>query len=66
MAQQAGHARARVKEGFCQAVSPRDDACNAEASYQCEICGLWFCAAHAEDESWHPCALAPGDEGGEG
>lgn len=66
MAQQAGHAAARAKEGICQGVSPMDDACSAKASYHCEICGQWYCAAHAEDESWHPCVLEPGDEGGEG
>jgi len=28
--------------------------------------GGLICEAHAEDEHWHPCALEPGDEGGEG
>jgi hypothetical protein len=66
MLQQAGQAKAREVEWSCQAVSPMDDACEAKASYHCGICGQWFCAAHAEDEAWHPCVLEPGEEGGEG
>lgn len=52
-------------ERICQAVSPIDEPCDATATFHCEICGRWFCAAHAEDESWHQCTLSEGDEGGE-
>jgi hypothetical protein len=38
-------------------------ACDSAATFHCGICGRWFCAAHAEDETWHTCE--PGDEGGE-
>jgi hypothetical protein len=27
--------------------------------------GRWFRAVHVEDQTWHACALEPGDEGGE-
>ena len=50
----------------CQGVSPMDEPCDAVGTYHCETCGRWFCAEHAEDEAWHPCALGHGDEGGEG
>jgi hypothetical protein len=43
-----------------------DETCDALASYQCGVCGKWFCAIHAENEVWHHCVLEPGDEGGEG
>jgi len=65
MLQQANHTESRSLEWTCQAVSPMHDPCNALARYHCDVCGRWFCADHAEDEAWHPCELAPGDEGGE-
>jgi hypothetical protein len=43
-----------------------DDPCESSASFYCAKCGQWFCQIHADDESWHACVLAPGDEGGEG
>lgn len=66
MLQQVNQTESPGLEWICQAVSPMDDPCNAKATYHCDICGLWFCAEHADDDAWHPCALAPGDEGGEG
>jgi hypothetical protein len=53
-------------ERLCQGVSPNDEPCDYPATIHCPTCGRWFCDAHAEDEEWHPCLLAPGDEGGEG
>jgi hypothetical protein len=50
-------------ERLCQAVSPSDERCDYPATVHCAKCGSWFC--DAEDEEWHPCALVPGDEGGE-
>ena len=32
----------------------------------CGICGRWFCAVHADDETRHICVVEPGEEGGEG
>jgi len=56
-----------ASERVCQAVSPEGESCNfIPATVHCPKCGGWFCEAHAEDEHWHPCALEPGDEGGEG
>jgi hypothetical protein len=56
-----------ASERACQAVSSDGDTCNLiPATVHCPNCGEWFCEAHAEDEHWHPCALEPGDEGGEG
>jgi hypothetical protein len=65
MLQQANQTVARDLEWSCQAVSPMGDPCNSVATFHCGICGRWFCAAHAEDESFHTCILEPGDEGGE-
>jgi hypothetical protein len=53
-------------ERLCQGVSPNDEPCDYPATIHCPTCGRWFCDAHAEDEEWPPCLLAPGDEGGEG
>jgi len=50
---------------LCQAVSANDEPCDYPATVHCTICARWFCDAHAEDELWHSCMLAPGDEGGE-
>ncbi|HYA63860.1 MAG TPA: hypothetical protein VED66_11705 [Candidatus Sulfotelmatobacter sp.] len=66
MLQQVNSTESQGMARTCQAVSPMDDPCTARASYYCDICGRWFCAEHAEDDSWHVCELAPGDEGGEG
>jgi hypothetical protein len=52
-------------ERLCQAVSPSDEPCDYPATVHCSRCGRWFCDAHAEDEEWHLCVLAPADEGGE-
>jgi hypothetical protein len=57
--------RGRDLEWSCQAVSPMDEPCDSAATFHCGICGRWFCAAHADDDSWHTCVLKPGDEGGE-
>ena len=65
MLQQVKQAEARDLERTCQAVSPMDDPWNDLAGFYCERCGQWFCEVHADDESWHACVLAPGDEGGE-
>src|SRR5271167_2678636 len=65
MLQQVNQTEARDLEWSCQAVSPMDDPCDSVATVHCGICGRWFCAVHAEDESWHTCVLEPGDEGGE-
>jgi hypothetical protein len=67
MLQQQNQAEPRTDlEWTCQAVSPMDEPCDATATIHCGICGRWFCAIHAEDESWHQCSLGEGDEGGEG
>ncbi|HLZ13203.1 MAG TPA: hypothetical protein VKP58_11510 [Candidatus Acidoferrum sp.] len=50
----------------CEAVSLLDEPCNEAASVFCDNCERWFCAAHAQDEAWHTCAVEPGEEGGEG
>jgi hypothetical protein len=66
MLQQQNYAESRDLEWTCQAVSPTDDPCDALASYQCGVCGKWYCAIHAENEMYHSCVLEPGDVGGEG
>ncbi len=53
-------------ERLCQGVSPNDEPCDFPATVHCPTCGRWFCDAHAENEEWHSCTLAPGEEGGEG
>jgi len=65
MLEPARQTESRRLERTCQAVSPMDDPCNTLASFYCEKCGQWFCEIHRDDESWHACVLAPGDEGGE-
>jgi hypothetical protein len=65
MLQQVDQTTARALEWTCQGVSPMDDPCDSHATFHCGICGRWFCAVHAEDESWHTCVLEPGEEGGE-
>ena len=65
MLQQVKQTESRDLKRTCQAVSPMDDPCNGLARFYCERCGQWFCEVHADDESWHACVLAPGDEGGE-
>jgi len=53
-------------ERLCQGVSPDSEPCDFPATVHCPTCGRWFCEAHAENEGWHSCALATGEEGGEG
>jgi hypothetical protein len=50
----------------CDGISRFDEPCNESAAMFCDKCERWFCAAHAQDELWHPCMLEPSDEGGEG
>jgi hypothetical protein len=57
--------REKDDERLCQAVSSNDEPCDYSATVHCDTCGKWFCDAHAEDDEWHPCALPPGEEGGE-
>jgi hypothetical protein len=52
-------------ERLCQGVSPNDAPCGYPATVHCATCGRWFCDAHAENEEWHSCALAPEEGGGE-
>jgi len=66
MLQEVNRTESRDLQRTCQAVSPMDDPCDSSASLHCEKCGQWFCEVHAEDDAWHACVLAPGDEGGEG
>jgi hypothetical protein len=65
MLQQVNQTEARDVEWSCQAVSLMDEPCESAATLHCGICGRWFCAVHADDETWHTCVLEPGDEGGE-
>jgi hypothetical protein len=51
---------------YCEGVSRLDEPCNEPPAIFCDQCDRWFCAAHAEDDQWHPCLIEPGDEGGEG
>lgn len=53
-------------QAACEAVSSLDEPCNEAASAFCDRCERWFCAAHFEDDEWHPCGVEPGEEGGEG
>ena len=57
MLQQTNQTESRKLEWTCQAESPMDETCDALASYQCGVCGKWFCAIHAENEEWHLCVL---------
>ena len=66
MLQERNQTESQKFESTCQAESPMDETCDALASYQCGVCGKWYCAIHAENEMWHLCVLEPGDEGGEG
>jgi hypothetical protein len=66
MLQQSSHTGARNLEWSCDAISPTAEPCDSAATSHCGICGRWFCAVHAEDETWHICAVEPGEEGGEG
>ena len=62
-------AKEKITEGsepVCEAQSHWDEPCGIRATVRCEKCGQWFCAAHAEDDEWHACALEEGDIGGEG
>lgn len=62
--QELPQTEARNFENCCQAVT-MDEACESHATSHCGVCGKWFCAVHADDPTWHGCALEPGDEGGE-
>ena len=66
MLQQQNQTEAQDIVPTCQAVSPMDEPCDDRATYHCATCGRWLCAAHAENEEWHHCAMNEGDEGGEG
>jgi len=37
--------------------SRNGERCTCDATVHCPTCGAWFCDAHAEDETWHPCLL---------
>jgi hypothetical protein len=65
-AQQAREHSNQHAKPSCEAVSHLDEPCNQPAEIFCDQCGLWFCAAHAQDDQWHGCQLEPGEEGGEG
>jgi len=65
MLQQVNQTEAQDLEWSCQAVSPMDEPCDSAATFHCGICGWWFCAVHADDETCHTCILELGDEGGE-
>jgi hypothetical protein len=65
MLQQSNCTDARNLEWSREAISPVAETCGCSATFHCGICGRWFCAVHAEDETWHICAVEPGDEGGE-
>jgi hypothetical protein len=64
-AQQARENSKEEAKPSCEAISRLDEPCNESAAIFCDKCERWFCGAHAEDDQWHPCRLAPGDEGGE-
>ena len=49
----------------CQAISATEESCKLAATCHCTVCGKWFCAVHAEEETGHSCALEKADEGGE-
>lgn len=34
------------------------ERCAYESTVHCPKCGKWFCDTHAEDRTWHPCALS--------
>jgi hypothetical protein len=66
MLQQSNHTDTRNLEWHCEAISPLAEPCDSAATSHCGICGRQFCAAHAEDETWHIRIPEPGEEGGEG
>ena len=57
MLQETNQTESRKLEWTCQAESPRwmRLARRIGYSYQCGVCGKWFCAIHAENEVWHLC-----------
>jgi hypothetical protein len=65
MLQQVNQTEARDLEWSCEAVSSVYEPCESAATFHCGICGRRFCAVHVEDEACHPCAIEPGEEGGE-
>ena len=66
MLRQEPQAQSPTYEWICEGFSPMEDPCDLTATYHCWNCGQWFCAFHAEDETWHRCVLEPGDKRGEG
>jgi len=50
----------------CDGISRFDEPCSEPATAFCDKCSRWFCAAHAQDELWHPCIAEASDDGGEG
>ena len=66
MLQQVNQTETRNLEWSCEAVSPMAELCDTAATVHCGICVRWLCTVHADDETWHICAVDPGDEGGEG
>jgi hypothetical protein len=57
MLKHANQTVARELEWICEGVSPMHDPCEAKVTYQCGICGRWFCLSHAEDGRGIPYAL---------
>jgi hypothetical protein len=45
------------RERLCQGISA-SEPCDYPATVHCPTCDKWFCDAHAEDNGWHPCAIA--------
>ena len=63
MLQQSNHTGARILGWSGETVSRMAESCDSVATAHCGICGRWFCAVHAEDETWHICVVEPGEEG---
>ena len=61
-ANQANQAQSQDLKWTCQALSSTDESCDALASFQCGVCGQWFCNFHAENAAWHDCAREPGEQ----
>jgi len=65
MLQQMNQTETRDLEWSGESVWPMAEPCATGATFHCGVCGRWFCAVHAVNETWHICVLEPGDEGGE-